>query len=79
MAPKKEDKETPTVFKTIVSASIWLLFVKGILLVFVTFYTFGRAYFEGRGTPIVGIASCVAGTFAFTMCCVAVWIRHKIE
>jgi len=69
----------PPVFKTIVNASVWILFVKGILLVFVTFYTFSRAYLDGRGTPIIGIASCAAGTFAFGMACVTVWIRKKLE
>jgi len=67
------------VFKAIVNASVWILFVKGILLVFVTFYTFGQAYLDGQGTPIVGIASCAAGTFAFSMACIAVWLRKKID
>jgi hypothetical protein len=69
----------PPVFKTIVNVSVWILFIKGILLALVTFYTFGRAYLNGEGTPIVGIASCAAGTFAFTMTCIAVWIRRKLE
>jgi hypothetical protein len=69
----------PPIFKTIVNASIWILFVKGILLALVTFYTFGRAYLGGEGTPMIGLASCAAGTFAFTMACVAVWVRHKLE
>ena len=66
-------------FKTIVNASIWILFIKGILLMLVTFYTFGRAYLNNGETPIVGIASCAAGTFAFSMTCIAVWIRKKLE
>ena len=69
----------PSVFKTIVNASIWILFIKGILIALVTIYTFGRAFLIGGGTPIIGVVSCIAGTFAFIMACVAVWIRRKLE
>ncbi len=72
-------QEMPPIFKTIVNVSVWILFIKGILLAFVTFYTFGSAYLSGEGTPIAGIASCAAGTFAFIMACIAVWIRRKLE
>jgi hypothetical protein len=67
------------VFKTIVNASVWILFVKGILIAMVTVFTFTRAYIEGEATPLVGVAGCAAGTFAFTMACVAVLIRRKLD
>jgi len=44
----------------------------------VTIYTFAAAYLSGEPTPIVGVASCAAGTFALTMTCVAVWIRSRL-
>ncbi len=69
----------PPRFKTIVNASIWILFIKGILIALVTLYTFGRAYLNGEGTPIVGVASCAGGTLAFIAACTAVWIRHKLD
>jgi len=69
----------PPVFKTIISASAWILFIKGILIVFVTMCTMSRAYLAGETTPMVGVAACAAGTFAFAMTCVAVLVRHKIE
>jgi len=69
----------PHVFKMIVNASVWILFIKGILLILVTIFTFGQAYLSGKGTPTVGIASCAAGTFAFGMTCIAVWVREKVE
>ena len=69
----------PHVFKMIVNTSVWILFVKGILLILVTIFTFGRAYLNGETTPIVGLSSCAAGTFAFGMTCIAVWIRKKVE
>lgn len=69
----------PHVFKTIVNTSVWILFIKGILLILVTIFTFSRAYINGETTPIVGLVSCAAGTFAFGMTCIAVWIRKKIE
>ena len=69
----------PQVFKTIVNTSVWILFIKGILLILVTIFTFSQAYLNSKTTPIVGVASCAAGTFAFGMTCIAVWIRKKIE
>jgi hypothetical protein len=66
-------------YRTVVDASIWLLFVKGLCLVPVTVYTFTKAYRTGQPTPAVGVASCAAGTFAFGMTCLAVWIRKQLE
>jgi len=37
------------------------------------------AYLADEITPMVGVAGCAAGTFAFGMACVAAWIRHEIE
>ncbi len=67
------------VLKTIVNASVWILFIKGILIALVTVFTFARAFVDGKATPLVGVAACVAGTFAFTMACVAVLIRRKLD
>jgi hypothetical protein len=67
------------VFKTIINASVWILFIKGVLIAFVTMYTMSRAYLAGETTPMVGVAACAAGTFAFAMTCVAAWIRHRVE
>lgn len=65
--------------KKMITLCIWLLFIKGILLIPVTFYTIGRAYLEGQPTPMVGIASCAAGTFAFASACLAMWILHAVD
>ena len=67
----------PPVFKTIINISVWLLFIK-VLIVLVTVYTVGRAFMAGEATPMAGVAACAAGTFAFGMTCVAAWIRHKV-
>lgn len=66
-------------FKTLVNVSIWIMFLKGLLAVMITIYTIGQAYWCGQTTPMVGVISCAAGTFAFAMTCVAVWIRGKID
>jgi hypothetical protein len=63
----------------VVEASIWLLFLKGLLLVPVTIYTFAKAYLAGERTPATGVAACAAGTFAFGMSCLAVWVRKRLE
>ena len=68
-----------TAHRTIVDASIGLLFVKGLLLVPVTIYTFARAFLAREPTPAVGVASCAAGTFAFAMACFAVWVRRQLD
>jgi len=78
MAQYKEGK-MPPIFKTIVTASVWILFIKGVLIALVTIYTMSVAYLAGETTPMVGAVSCAAGTFAFGMTCVAAWIRHEIE
>jgi hypothetical protein len=67
------------IFKSVVSASIWILFIKGVLIMLVTLFTFAQAYLNGKATPMTGVAACAAGTFAFAMACVAVLIRRKIE
>ena len=65
-------------FARLVSLSVWLLFAKGLLLVPVTVYTFGRAYRGGEPTPVAGIAACAAGTFALVSSCVAARIRKDL-
>jgi len=67
------------IFKTIISASVWILFLKGLLLIPVTFYTFGQAYLNGEPTPLAGVASCAAGTFALVSACIAAWIRKAVD
>ena len=67
------------IFKTLLNLSIWILFVKGLLLIPVTFYTFGLAFLYGELSPILGIASCAASTFAFSMACLAIWIRDHMQ
>jgi hypothetical protein len=69
---------TPVRTMRLVEAATWLLFVKGLMLVPVTVWTFFRAYRAGEPTPAVGVASCAAGTLAITSACVAAWIRSRL-
>lgn len=46
----------PPIFKTIVTACLCILFIKGVLIAFVTIYTMGHAYLAGEATPMVGVA-----------------------
>jgi hypothetical protein len=77
--PVRGRRTTRATDRMIVDASIWLLFVKGLLLVPVTIATFAAAYRARKPTPIAGVASCAAGTFAFAMACVAVWVRKQLD
>ena len=69
----------PPVFKTIVNASVWILFVKGLLIALATLYTAGKAFLDGDTLPMVAVASCATGSFAFILACLAVWIRKNVE
>ena len=71
-------RDGQAVRRAIVDASIGLLFVKGLLLVPVTIFTFATAYRAGQPTPIAGVVSCAAGTFALAMACVAAWVRKQL-
>jgi hypothetical protein len=66
-------------FKALISVMVWILFIKGLLLMPVTFYTFGQAYLNGEPTPLVGVASCAGGTFALLSACLAAWIRKAMD
>lgn len=69
----------PSVFKTVVNVSVWILFAKGVLIAVATLYTAGRAFFDGDTLPMVVVAACAAGSLAFISSCLAVWIRKRIE
>jgi hypothetical protein len=68
------------IFKTMLNLAIWILFFKGVILIPITVYITGQAFLTGGTTlMMVGLASCAAGTFAFTMACVIIWIKHQVE
>jgi hypothetical protein len=66
-------------YKTILDIAIWLLFIKGLLTIPLTFFTIGQALLGGKYSPIIGIASCAAGTLAFAMASLAVYLRSRIQ
>ena len=65
--------------KGIVTTSIWILFLKGLLVAFVTSYTISTALWAGETTPMVGVAGCAVGSLAFILACVGVWIRKTLD
>jgi hypothetical protein len=69
----------PRIFKTLINVSVWMLFFKGCLAVVITLYTTFGALIDGETVPMVAWVGCLAGAFAFTMSCVAAWIRQKVE
>ncbi len=68
----------PPVFKGIVSVSVWLLFIKGLLAALATLYIASRALLAGDTLPMVAVAGCGVGSFAFILTCIAAWIRQKL-
>ena len=69
----------PKSFKTIIDLSVWILFIKGLLAVLLTVYTVLLALLRGETMPIVAVAGCATGSFAFILTCIAAWIRQKVE
>ena len=68
-----------SIFKTMLTIAIWILFFKGIVLIPITLYITGQAFSTGGPMYMVALASCATGTFAFTMACVIIWIKHQVE
>ncbi len=69
----------PSVFKTIISISVWILFFKGLAAVALTLYVVLNAFIDGEAIPMLAAASCAVGSFAFILACLAAWIRKKVE
>lgn len=69
----------PPIFKTIITISVWMLFLKGLLAVILTLYIVIVALVDGDKIPVVAVGGCAVGSFAFILACVAAWIRQKVE
>jgi hypothetical protein len=69
----------PKIFKTVINISIWVLFAKGVLATLVTLYFLIKAFVDGGQLPMVVVASCAVGCFAYILACIAAWIRKKVE
>lgn len=67
------------IFKTMLNLAIWILFFKGVILIPITIYITGQAFLTGGPLLMVALAACATGTFAFTMACVIIWIKHQVE
>ena len=69
----------PNIFKTIINISVWMLFLKGFLAVALTIYVTLKAFIDGDPIPMLAAVGCAVGSFAFTMACVAAWVRQKVD
>jgi hypothetical protein len=69
----------PHIFKTIINISVWMLFLKAVLATGVTLYFLIKVFVDGEDLPMVVVASCAVGCFAYILACVAVWIKKKFE
>jgi|WetSurMetagenome_2_1015567.scaffolds.fasta_scaffold205037_2 hypothetical protein len=65
-------------FKNIINVSIWMLFIKAVLATLVTLYFLTKVFINGEDLPMVVVASCAVGCFAYILACVAVWIKQKV-
>ncbi len=68
----------PPIFKAVITISVWVLFIKGLLAALITVYTIGRAIMAGETLPMVGVAACGVGSVALILTCVAAWLRQKV-
>lgn len=65
------------IYGTIIDIIIWILFFKGLVLMPITGYL-TKAFLSGQAAAYEPISACVAGTFAFSMSCVVIFIKHKM-
>jgi len=65
--------------KSIITASIWILFLKGFVAVGITIYTGIKELIDIGKVSMIPIAGCAVGSFAFILACLAVWIRQKVQ
>jgi hypothetical protein len=68
----------PNIFKTIINISVWMLFLKAVLATLVTLYFLIKTLVDGTFLPMVVVASCAVGCFAYILACIAVRIRQKV-
>jgi H+/gluconate symporter-like permease len=70
----------PSIFKKLVSISVWVLFIKGLLDIVVGG---GSAWASvvrgGGGNPALGVMVSGLGVTALILACVAAWLRKKLE
>jgi len=66
-----------TIYGTIIDIIIWILFFKGLILIPITGYL-TKAFLYGQVAAYEPISACVAGTFAFSMASVVIYIKHKM-
>lgn len=69
----------PPIFKSFVTISVWLLFIKAWLISFVAAYTILMAMGTGKTPPMEGVVACLAGGVEFILACVGAWLRKKLE
>jgi hypothetical protein len=74
----KKEESMSSVFKTIINISIWMLFLKAVLATLVTLCFLTRAFINGGELPMVVVASCAVGCFAYILACIAIWIKKKV-
>ena len=69
----------PPVFKAIITISVWVLFIKGLLSILVGTIMGAMASMGGAQVPLGSVALCSEGIVALILAAVAAWIRQKVE
>jgi hypothetical protein len=68
----------PSIYRIFIDIIIWVLFIKGLVLIPVTIYL-SKAYLSGQAASMEPLSTCVAGTIALAMASAAIYVRHKIQ
>ena len=69
----------PPIFKAIITISVWVLFIKGLLSVVVGTIMVAIASMGGAASLLAGVALCSEGIAALILAAVAARIRQKVE
>lgn len=69
----------PPIFKAVITISVWVLFIKGLIAAVVGCVMTGIAVMWGDTPSMVYVAVSGCGVAALTLTCVAAWLRQKVE
>jgi len=68
----------PPIFKALITISVWVLFIKGLLGVVLGCVIVAKASMAGETPPLVGAAISIVGVAALILACVGAWLRQKV-
>ena len=69
----------PPIFKAVITISVWVLFIKGLIAAVVGCVMTGIVIMGGHTPSIAYPAISIVGIAALILACVGVWLRKTVE